>query len=80
LVKDSSTALNDNLYKVHLYSHGGLGTEFFPKLDPSSAKSASAHPKLLKHHATLLKFNVHVEAILEKVGCSYFIRDTEMKY
>ena len=80
LVKDPSTALNDNLYKVYLYSQGGLGTEFFPKLDPASAQSPSNYSKLKKFQATLLKFNVHVEAIVQKVGGAYFIRDTEMKH
>jgi hypothetical protein len=79
LVKDPSTALNDNLYKVYLYSHNGHGKEFFPGLDPASAQSPAAHSKLKKFQSTLLKFNVHVEAILERVGGAFFIRDTEMK-
>mmetsp|Transcript_10106 Transcript_10106/g.11511 ORF Transcript_10106/g.11511 Transcript_10106/m.11511 type:complete len:187 (+) Transcript_10106:837-1397(+) len=79
LVKDPSTALNDNLYKVYLYSHNGLGKEFFPGVDPSSAQTSGGHAKLKKHLATLLKFNVHVEAVLERVGGAFFIRDTVMK-
>jgi hypothetical protein len=79
LVKDTSTALNDNLYKVYLYSHGGLGAEFFPKIEPASAMSPSNMAKLKGYKADLLKFNVHVEAILEKVGGAYFIRDTQIK-
>lgn len=78
-MKDHSTALNDNLYKIYLYSHNGLGQEFFPKLDPASVEASNAHSKLKKYQATLLRFNVHVEAIVEKIGGSFFIRDTEMK-
>ena len=80
LVKDPSTALNDNLYKVYLYSHKGLGTEFFPNMDPASIQGENHYSKLKKHQTNLLKFNVHVEAILEKVGGAFFIRDTEMKF
>jgi hypothetical protein len=68
------------LYKVHLYSHNGLGKDFFPGIDPSSAQTSSSHSKLEKYQGTLLKFNVHVEAILERVGGAFFVRDTEMKY
>lgn len=80
LIKDPSTALNDNLYKVYLYSHGGLGKEFFPGVDPSSAQTPSGHSKLRKYASTLMKFNVHIDAVLEKVGGAFFIRDTEMKF
>lgn len=80
LVKDPSTALNDNLYKVYLYSHKGMGADFFPKVDPSSVQSSAGYSKLRKCKETLLKFNVHVEAVVEKVGGSFLIRDTEMKF
>lgn len=80
MVKDPSTALNDNLYKVYLYSHNGLGEDFFPEQTPASVQGTNSYSKLKKHQATLLKFNVHVEAILERVGGSFFIRDTTMKY
>lgn len=80
LVKDSSVALNDNLYKVYLYSHKGLGKEFFQKLEPSTVEGSNHYAKLKKYQATLMKFNVYVDAILEKVGGSFFIRDTEMKF
>lgn len=31
LCKDSSTANNQNVYRIHLNSHEGLGVEFFGK-------------------------------------------------
>jgi hypothetical protein len=31
LCKDSSTASNSNVYRIHLNSHEGLGVEFFGK-------------------------------------------------
>lgn len=74
MVKDPSTALNDNLYKVYLYSHSGLGEDFFPNISPSDCASGESLSNLKKYQATLLKFNVHVEAILEKIGGSFFIR------
>lgn len=82
LVKDSSTALDDNLYKIYLYSHNGLGREFFPNVDVESAQGSL---KLQKFQQTLLKFNVHVEAIVERGNqtghqASFFIRDTVMKF
>ena len=42
-------------------------------------KQSNHYAKLKKYQETLLKFNVYVDAILEKVGGSFFIRDTEMK-
>ena len=47
LVKDSSVALNDNLYKVYLYSHKGYGKEFFPKIEPSTVEGSNHYAKLL---------------------------------
>lgn len=49
-------------------------------MDPASAQNSSGYSKLKKYQNTLLKFNVHVEAILEKIGGAFFIRDTEMKF
>lgn len=76
LAKDPSTALDDNLYKIYLYSHNGLGREFFPNVDVASMPGS----KLKKFQQTLMKFNVHVEAIVEKINESFFIRDTVMKF
>ena len=67
LVKDPSTSLDDNLYKIYLYSHNGLGKEFFPNVDVASVPGSNHYSsKLRKFQQVLLKFNVHVEAIVEK--------------
>jgi hypothetical protein len=88
LAKDPSTAIDDFLYKIYLYSHNGLGREFFPNVDLlncSRVNQAQININALqKFQQTLLKFNVHVEAVVEKVmnnkSASFFIRDTIMKF
>jgi len=57
-----------------------LGKEFFQKLEPSTVEGSNHYAKLKKYQSTLLKFNVYVDAILEKVGGSFFIKETEMKF
>ena len=88
LAKDPSTAIDDYLYKIYLYSHKSLGREFFPNVDlmncSSSGQAKININALQKFKETLLKFNVHVEAVVEKVvngkSASFFIRDTIMKF
>jgi len=78
LVKDSSTSLNNNAYRVLLYSHDGLGQNFFGGVTPDSA---GKDKKKLDDYADMLtKFNSWVDAVVEKRNGFYFIKDTRIIY
>lgn len=78
LVKDASTLSNTSTYKVLNYSHEGLGAAFFGK--PTNLWSDKAGFKKFEAAVTnLLKFNVWVDAVVERRNGWYYIKDTKLR-
>jgi hypothetical protein len=78
LVKDASTAANSNKYRINVNSHEGLGAEFFGKA--ANLHSEAAALKRVQHQVdNLTKFNTFVDAVVEKRGGQYLIKDTKLR-
>ena len=77
-VKDASTLSNSNQYRILNYSHEGLGSDFFGKA-ANLHTDAGARSKFEKNCANLTKFNVWVDAIVEKKNGWYYIKDTKLR-
>jgi hypothetical protein len=77
LCKDASTADKGNQYKILNYSHEGLGANFFGKA-VSLHDNASARAGVEAKVADLTRFNSWVDAIVERKGGFYHIRDTKL--
>jgi len=76
LVKDVSTELNDKCYSILLYTHEGLGKEFFGA--PINLHVGETARREMERKVELLcRFNSRVEAIVERRNGFYFIRDTK---
>lgn len=81
LVKDASTQLNNNTYRVLLYTHDGLGANFFNNIKADNLhKNNDARKKLEEYSELLTKFNSYVDAVLERRNGFYFIKDTRIVY
>nr|AAU43901.1 alpha telomere binding protein [Uroleptus sp. WJC-2003] len=80
LVKDASTQLNNNTYRVLLYTHDGLGANFFPVKADNLYKNNDARKKLEEYSDLLTKFNSWVDAVVERRNGFYFIKDTKLVY
>lgn len=73
LVKDTSVATNDKAYKVFLC---GGAEQFYNGLKANNKKA----PKQIDEHLEdLSRFNVHLDAVLERRNGYYFITETELK-
>jgi len=82
LCKDSSSQLNKNFYRIMLYSYAeNKGEYFFGKDLPACNlyRNEKAYEKLSHHLNALLRFNVLVEAVLERVNDYFVIKDTTIK-
>ena len=77
-VKDAATLSSANQYRVLNYSHEGLGADFFGKA-ANLHSDAGARGKFDKACANLLKFNVWVDAIVERRNGWYYIKDTKLR-
>jgi len=77
-VKDASTLSNANQYRILNYSHEGLGANFFGKAANLHTDAAAAK-KFQNQVATLLKFNVWVDAVVERRNGWYYIKDTKLR-
>jgi len=77
-VKDAATLSNANQYRILNYSNDGLGADFFGKAANLHADAASKG-KFDKSCANLLKFNVWVDAIVERRNGWYHIKDTKLR-
>lgn len=77
-VKDASTLSNANQYRILNYSHEGLGATFFGKA-ANLWTDAAAAKKFEKTCANLLKFNVWVDAVVERRNGWYYIKDTKLR-
>lgn len=81
LVKDASTQLNSNTYRILLYTHDGLGANFFNGIKPDNLhKNNDSRKKLEEYSELLTKFNHYVDAIVERRNGFYFIKDTRIIY
>ena len=61
-----------------LYTHEGLGGEFFP-VKPENLlqnNADAARKKLEEYRKQLTKFNVWVDVIVERRGGFYFVKNT----
>ena len=77
-VKDASSLSNANQYRILNYSHEGLGADFFGKA-ANLYSDAGARGRFEKSCANLLKFNVWVDAIVERRNGWYYIKDTKLR-
>jgi len=78
LVKDVSTQFNNNVYRVLLYTHEGLGGAFFPQKAANLHSDAKALGKVKESLDQLTRFNSWVHAVVERRNGYYFIKDTKM--
>jgi len=77
LAKDVSTQFNNNVYRILLYTHEGLGSNFFGKASNLN-KDAAALKKLREQVSQLTRFNSWVDAVVERRNGYFFIKDTRM--
>ena len=80
LAKDVSTQFNTNVYRILLYTHEGLGSNFFPTKATNLHSNKDALKKVEASFANLTKFNSWVDCVVEKRNGYYFIKDTKMIY
>jgi len=81
LVKDVSTQLNNNTYRILLYTHDGLGANFFNGIQADNLyKNNDARKKIEEYSELLTKFNSWVDAVVERRNGFYFIKDTRIVF
>jgi hypothetical protein len=80
LVKDASTQLNNNTYRVLLYTQDGLGANFFNVKADNLYKNNDARKKLEEYNELLTRFNSYVDAVVERRNGFYFIKDTRIVF
>lgn len=79
LVKDAHTQTNSNTYRILLYTHEGLGENFFGSVKADNLhKNDGARKKLEDYADHLTRFNSWVDAVVEKRSGFYFIKDTKI--
>lgn len=77
-VKDASTLSNANQYRILNYSHEGLGANFFGKASNLWSDAAAAK-RVERSIANLQKFNVWVDAVVERRNGWYYIKDSKLR-
>ena len=80
LAKDVSTQFSNNVYKILLYTHEGLGQNFFAQKAANLHSDAKAAGKVGDAFNLLGRFNSWVDAVVERRNGFYFIKDTRMIY
>ena len=80
MAKDGSTSLQNNHFRILLYSHDGLGAGFFGTNADNLHTNANARKRVEEVAATLTKFNVYVDAVVERRNGFYFIKDTKFAF
>ena len=80
LVKDVSTQFNNNTYRILLYTHEGLGKDFFGVPADNLHKNEKARKQLEEYEALLTKFNSYVDCVVERKNGFYFIKDTTLLF
>lgn len=78
LAKDVSTQFNSNTYKILLYTHDGLGANFFNTPADNLYANDKAAKKLGDYASLLTRFNSWVDAVVERRNGYYFIKDTKL--
>jgi hypothetical protein len=79
--KDVSTQFTNNHYRVLLYTHEGLGENFFNGVKPADLhKNDAARKKLEEYSEVLTRFNTWVDAVVERRNGFYFIKDTKIVF
>jgi len=78
LCKDASTSQNSNKYRVLVHSQDGLGASFFGKA-ANLHSDAGAAKKFEKQSGLLTKFNTYVDAVVEKKGAMWCVKDTKLR-
>jgi hypothetical protein len=68
------------VYRILLYTHEGLGSNFFPQKATNLWSDKTAAKKVEASFAQLTKFNSWVDCVVEKRNGYYFIKDTKMIY
>ena len=67
LVKDSTSQMNKNFYRILLYTYENKGSDFFGGIPPTNLyKDPAALENIEKHVKVMTKFNVWIDAILER--------------
>ena len=84
LVKDQTSQLNKNFYRILLYAYDKpYGQDFFKTpVEPCNLYAKENEEKLtaLKHQiSNMVRFNVWCDAILERQNNFFLIRDTKIK-
>lgn len=73
--------MNNNTYRILLYTHDGLGANFFGgNAADNLYKNDGARKKLEEYEELLTRFNSWVDAVVEKKNGYYFIKDTKIIY
>lgn len=73
--------MNNNTYRVLLYTHDGLGANFFGGVAADNLHTnAAARKKLEDYEELLTRFNSWVDCVVEKKNGYYFIKDTKIIY
>ena len=80
LAKDVSTQFNNNVYRILLYTHEGLGANFFPTKATNLWTNSAAAAKVGDSFRTLTRFNSWVDAVVERRNGYYFIKDTKLVF
>lgn len=80
LVKDVSTQSNNNVYRVLLYTHEGLGANFFPQKAANLWSDSKACGKVKSSIDLLTRYNSWVDCVVERRHGYYFIKDTKMVF
>lgn len=78
LCKDPSVQGNNNVYRVLLYTHEGLGANFFPQKAANLWSDNKAATKVSASIDLLTRFNAWVDCVVERRHGYYFIKDTKM--
>ena len=79
-IEDALSTGENRLNELLLYSHAGLGAEFFQGIAPEEVQSGKKLKQVQDMVDRLTKFNVWVEAAVQKTPCGHFLlRDTTVK-
>ena len=80
LAKDVSTQFNNNVYRILLYTHEGLGANFFQQKPANLHGNSAGAAKMKDSFDTLTRFNSWVDAVVERRNGFYFIKDTKLVF
>jgi len=78
LAKDVSTQFNNNVYRILLYTHEGLGANFFAQKPANLWSDSKANGRVQESFNLLTRFNSWVDCVVERRNGFYFIKDTKM--